>query len=149
MSEPVDQTGDPASALRESEARASPEPRVGDRTAELSAAIVALRDSEFRYRTLFESMDEGFCVVEMLWDGAGRPIDYRFVEMNPAFEAHTGFRDAHGRTIRELVPEHDEHWSGNRRTGGWGSCSRTSRPRSGRTRSGASSPGSCGRWRRS
>ena len=70
----------------------------------------ALRESEGRFRNLFDSMDEGFCVVEMLDDGAGRPADYRFLEANPTFERHTGFKNAVGRTIRELVPDHDAHW---------------------------------------
>ena len=74
------------------------------------AAKVALRDSEERYRTLFESMDEGFCVVEMLRDQNGKAIDYRFVEINPMFEKHTGVRQALGRTARELVPNHDTNW---------------------------------------
>ena len=69
-----------------------------------------LRQSEERFRTLFESMDEGFCVVEMLYDDEGRPVDYLFLEANPAFEKHTGFKGAVGRTIRELVPDHDAHW---------------------------------------
>ena len=54
---------------------------------ERAAAVTALRESEERYRTLFETMDQGFCVIEMLFDEAGRPFDYRFLEMNPAFEA--------------------------------------------------------------
>jgi PAS domain S-box-containing protein len=66
--------------------------------------------SEERYRTLFESIDEGFCIIEMLRDAAGRPCDYRFVETNPAFVKHTGLTDAIGRTIREMVPGHDSHW---------------------------------------
>ena len=59
---------------------------------------------------LFESMDEGFCVVEMLYDETGIPVDYRFLETNPTFDKHTGFHHAGGRTIRELVPDHDAHW---------------------------------------
>ncbi len=70
----------------------------------------AIRASEERFRTLFESMDEAFCVVEMLYDAADRPADYRFLEANPTFERHTGFTNALGRTIRELVPDHDAHW---------------------------------------
>ncbi|MBZ5589182.1 MAG: PAS domain S-box protein [Acidobacteriia bacterium] len=70
----------------------------------------ALRASEFRYRTLFETMDQGFCVVEMLYDPEGKPVDYRFVEVNPAFEKHTGLHAALGKTIRELVPDHEAHW---------------------------------------
>jgi PAS domain S-box-containing protein len=70
----------------------------------------ALRESEARYRTLFESLDEGFCVIEVLFDDAGRPHDYRFVEANPAFEAQTGLTSAVGRRMRELAPEHEAHW---------------------------------------
>jgi len=49
-------------------------------------AEAALRESEAKYRAPFESMDEGFCVVEVLFDDARRAVDYRFVEANPAFE---------------------------------------------------------------
>ena len=69
-----------------------------------------LRDSEERYRALFESIDEGVCIVEMLYDGAGKAHDYRFLEMNGAFVQHTGLTDAVGKTILEMVPGHDPHW---------------------------------------
>jgi PAS domain S-box-containing protein len=69
-----------------------------------------LRRGEERYRTLFESIDEGFCVIEMIFDQTGRPIDYRFLEMNPAFAKHTGWVDAAGKRVRELVSGHDGHW---------------------------------------
>jgi PAS domain S-box-containing protein len=69
-----------------------------------------LRKSEERYRTLFESIDEGFCIVEIEFDGAGEACDYRFVETNPAFEKHTGLVGAQGKRMRELVPDHDRHW---------------------------------------
>lgn len=77
---------------------------------ERARAENALRESEERFRTLFESMDEGFAVIEMIFDAEGRPVDYRFLEMNPAFEKHTGLRNAAGRTVRELVPELDFFW---------------------------------------
>jgi PAS domain S-box-containing protein len=64
----------------------------------------ALAVSENRYRTLFESIDEGFCIVHVLFDEEERPIDYRFVEINPAFVRHTGLQNALGRTVTELVP---------------------------------------------
>ena len=70
----------------------------------------ALLESEERYRTLFESIDEGFCIIEVLFDAAGEPEDYRFLEVNPAFEAQTGLSDAVGRRIKELAPEHEAHW---------------------------------------
>ena len=69
-----------------------------------------LRKSEERYRTLFDSIEEGFCVLEILFDDAGRPADYRFLETNPAFERHTGLVNAVGRTARELVPGLERHW---------------------------------------
>jgi PAS domain S-box-containing protein len=77
---------------------------------EKKRAEAEVRASEERFRTLFESMDEAFCAVEMLYDADNRAVDYRFLEANPTFEKHTGFKDAMGRTIRELVPDHDAHW---------------------------------------
>jgi signal transduction histidine kinase len=46
----------------------------------------------------------------MLFDEAGRPNDYRFLEANPAFVKQTGLEDAVGRRMRELAPGHEEHW---------------------------------------
>jgi len=79
-------------------------------------ADAALRESEARYRSLFAAIDEGFCVIEVLFQagegpGPGRPVDYRFVETNPAFAEQTGLADAVGRTIGELVPGVEAHWS--------------------------------------
>lgn len=68
------------------------------------------RDSEERYRALFNAIDEGFCIIELIFDDADRAIDYRFIEINPAFERHTGLQNAQGRRMRELRPLHDEHW---------------------------------------
>jgi PAS domain S-box-containing protein len=72
-------------------------------------AEAALGASETRYRALFETMDEGFCIIHVLFD-AEHPYDYRFVEMNPAFEHHTGLRNAVGRTAREILPDLEQHW---------------------------------------
>lgn len=73
-------------------------------------ALVELEQSEERYRTLFESIDEGFCVIEMLFDENNKPLDYRFLEVNPAFEKQAGLKDALGKTARQLVPNLEEHW---------------------------------------
>ena len=73
-------------------------------------AEAQLRASEERYRTLFEAMDEAMCVIEVLFDEAGLPCDYRFVETNPAFDGQTGLQDAVGRRMRDIAPEHEQHW---------------------------------------
>jgi PAS domain S-box-containing protein len=46
----------------------------------------------------------------MKFDNAGRGLDYRFVEVNPAFQRQTGLADATGRWVRDLVPAHEQHW---------------------------------------
>ena len=71
---------------------------------------LALRESELRFRVLFDAIDEGFCVIDMLYDADGRPCDYRFVLTNAAFERQTGFVDAVGRRMSELVPGHEGYW---------------------------------------
>ena len=70
----------------------------------------ALRRSEERYRTLIELMDQAFCVIEMLYDEQGRPIDFRYLEGNAAFVKQSGLDNAIGKTIRSFVPDHDQHW---------------------------------------
>jgi PAS domain S-box-containing protein len=77
---------------------------------ERARSQTALREGEERYRTLFNSIDEGFCVIEVLFDEQDKPVDYRFLEINRVFEKQTGLVDAVGKRIRELVPEHEEHW---------------------------------------
>jgi PAS domain S-box-containing protein len=79
-------------------------------TTESRQAAERLRASEERYRTLFESMDQGFGIVEMLFDEGEHPVDYRFLEMNTMFERHTGLVNAIGKTAREMVPALDRFW---------------------------------------
>ncbi len=62
-----------------------------------------------KYRSLFESIDAGFCIIEMQYDADGRPIDYIFIEANPAFERQTGFIGAAGKSMRALAPDHEPH----------------------------------------
>jgi len=69
-----------------------------------------LAESEKHYRLLFDSIDEGFCIIEVLFDKDKKPVDYRFIEVNGSFEKQTGLSDALGRRMRELAPHHEEHW---------------------------------------
>ena len=71
----------------------------------------ALRLSEEKYRLLFNSVDQGFCHCEIIVDGEGKPTDYRFLEVNPAFENMTGLVDTAGRTAYELVPGLEDWWA--------------------------------------
>ena len=77
---------------------------------ERKRAEAKLQASEERYRTLFEKMDQGFCVFEMLWGPDGKVEDFRFIEINPAFEEQTGLQQALGKTMRQLVPDHEARW---------------------------------------
>lgn len=72
----------------------------------------ALRASEQRYRSLFEAMREGFALCEIICDADGKPRDYRFLEVNSAFEKILGVTrsQACGRTVREIFPQVEDFW---------------------------------------
>jgi PAS domain S-box-containing protein len=70
----------------------------------------AARRAEARYRTLFNTLIEGFCIIEMVFDADGKPVDYRFLEINEVFEEQTGLHDAQGKLMRDLAPDHEQHW---------------------------------------
>ncbi|WP_165499090.1 ATP-binding protein [Gramella sp. KN1008] len=62
------------------------------------------------YRHLLQSLDEAFCIFEMIYDENGYPVDYIFQEINPAFEKQINLKNVTGKTMRELIPDHEEHW---------------------------------------
>ncbi|MGL5065140.1 MAG: hybrid sensor histidine kinase/response regulator, partial [Microcoleus sp.] len=72
---------------------------------ERARAEVALAKSEEKYRSLFDSIDEGFSLIEMIFDAAGEPINYRFLEVNQAFEQQTGLVGVTGKTILDVIPD--------------------------------------------
>jgi len=59
---------------------------------------------------LFNSIDEGFSIVEMIFDDNGKPVDYVILETNQMFEEQTGLVEATGKTARELIPNLEEFW---------------------------------------
>ena len=71
----------------------------------------ALRQSEEKYRHLIENVDQGYCLCEMIWDAEGRPSDYRYLEVNPAFEGMTGLVNAAGKTSCEMIPGIEIFWA--------------------------------------
>lgn len=67
-------------------------------------------DPADKYRAIFHSIEEGFCIIELLFDSSGKPADYRFLEVNSRFEEQSGIVDAVGKTMREIAPAHEEVW---------------------------------------
>ena len=62
------------------------------------------------YKMLLDSLDEAFCRIDMIYNLNNRPIDYLFLETNPAFEKHVALKDVVGKSIQELVPNHEDYW---------------------------------------
>ncbi len=79
------------------------ERRVDERTAQLA-------ESEARYRTLFEAMDEGFLLAEVIFLADGRPVDILYLEENPAAVRMTG-QHLVGRRLRQIDPAFEAHWT--------------------------------------
>ncbi|MCL4079524.1 PAS domain S-box protein [Coriobacteriia bacterium Es71-Z0120] len=76
------------------------------------AATAELLDAARRNALLIESMTEGVALHEIVLDDAGRPVDYRFLDVNPAFESILGLRkrDIVGKTVREVLPGVEQAW---------------------------------------
>ncbi|MES2658519.1 MAG: GAF domain-containing protein [Verrucomicrobiota bacterium] len=70
----------------------------------------ALIRSEERYHTLFESIDLGFCVIEMCARDEESEIDFRLLEANPMFDQMAGLKQVVGRKAREISPELGDDW---------------------------------------
>ena len=70
----------------------------------------ALAKSESRYRTLFESMDEGFCIIEFFDGPHGSLSDYVHIEANPAYAEHAGIPNVVGQKVREMVGAEADDW---------------------------------------
>ena len=69
-----------------------------------------LRRTEQKYRAVLEAIDEGFGLVEVLFDDRNNPVDFRFLETNPAFERQTGLAQVLGKTMRDVAPRFEKAW---------------------------------------
>ena len=71
-----------------------------------------LKEREAKYRLMFENMVNGFALHEVIYDERGQPVDYRFLEVNPAFEHLTGLSDKMvvRRLVREVLPDIEPEW---------------------------------------
>ncbi|MCF8144411.1 MAG: PAS domain S-box protein [Deltaproteobacteria bacterium] len=74
--------------------------------------ITELKQAEQNYQTLFREMLNGFALHEIVCDGEGRPADYRFLAVNPAFEEMTGLNasDILGKTVLQVFPGTEPRW---------------------------------------
>ncbi len=74
--------------------------------------ITAYRKAERDYKTLFREMLDGFALHEIICDASGEPADYRFLDINPAFERMTGLKrqDVLGKTVLQLLPGIERYW---------------------------------------
>ena len=72
----------------------------------------ALRQGEQRFRLLFQNLTSGFALHEIILDAQDQPCDYRFLEVNPAFEALTGLKASNiiGKTVRQVLPDTEAIW---------------------------------------
>lgn len=84
--------------------------RVGNEA--MAVAEEELRTSESRYRSLFEGMSNGAAVHQIICDDDGTPVDYRFLELNAAFESITGLNRTEilGKTVCEVLKEVEPIW---------------------------------------
>jgi len=75
----------------------------------------ALDITEEKYKKLFDQMPTGLSIQEMIFDADRKPIDYRFLELNPAFEKLTGIKisEALGKRVKEFIPNLEKYWTDN------------------------------------
>ncbi len=78
----------------------------------IARIINDLRNTERDYQRLFNELNAGFAVHEIILDNAGNPIDYRFIVVNKAFEKMTGLfqEDIKGKTVKEILPGTEDYW---------------------------------------
>jgi PAS domain S-box-containing protein len=79
---------------------------------ERKQAEEALKESESKYRNLFVNMTEGFALCDIITDSNGKPIDYRVLEANQAWEKMTGLYSVQisGKPLKELIPDLEQYW---------------------------------------
>ncbi|PLK23809.1 hypothetical protein C0V72_07915 [Porphyrobacter sp. TH134] len=69
------------------------------------------READARYERLFDAIDEGFCIIEVIFDDTGKATDYLFIEANEPFVQHTGIKSPVGKTMRSFQPDIEDAWA--------------------------------------
>lgn len=82
---------------------------------QLKAFNESLIASEKQFRQLFENLEQGFALHQMIYDENGKPIDYRFILINKAFNQLTGINasDYIGKTVKQVLPQIEQIWIDN------------------------------------
>ena len=70
----------------------------------------ATKKSEEKYKKLFDSIDDGFAIIKVLFDEHKKPVDLEYLEVNPAYEKHSFLKGVVGKRVTELVPDIDRSW---------------------------------------
>ena len=83
-----------------------------EKTCMLIQDLTEKKQTEHKYQTLFNEMMDGFALHEIICNEKGEPVDYRFLDVNPAFEKMTGLKAEQviGRTVLEIMPETESSW---------------------------------------
>jgi signal transduction histidine kinase len=113
----IDYLGKGASWFRVSDSKASDDLLVRkwedittQKLAEKNIQQEIVSKAEEKYLSLFNATEQGFCIIEMLFDEQQNPLDYIFLDYNPAFEQQTGLTNAKGVSMKSLAPNHEQHW---------------------------------------
>ncbi|WP_148193608.1 PAS domain-containing protein, partial [Pseudomonas syringae] len=76
---------------------------------QMRKAETALRQSEERSRAMLETIEAAFAIIQVRFDADDSPVDYRFIEANPAFERQAGV-DLRGKWVTEFAPDLERFW---------------------------------------
>lgn len=77
----------------------------------LRRRVTELETGEIKYQALFTQMIDGYALHEIICDDSGKPVDYRFLDLNPAFRKLTGLPvEIIGKTVREVIPDIEDYW---------------------------------------
>jgi PAS domain S-box-containing protein len=79
------------------------------KTENLCEEVAEVYSPSFQYHRLLDSIDEAYCIIEIIFNKNGEAVDYLFLETNPAYERKVNLKNIEGKTIKELVTEHEEH----------------------------------------
>lgn len=72
-------------------------------TTERKEFDIAIKESEEKYRSLFENMNEGFAYCRMIYENE-KPVDFVYLSTNPKFNYLTGLKDVEGKRVSEVIP---------------------------------------------